>query len=242
MALSKINLVIIILILFISGCTEKDELTLPVGISLKIAISIDNSLNTEYLDFTNCQIGIQSVRFEGQREAGGDVFFESDFKQNFQTISFLQPIVISDFDIPQGVYNYMKWDISMKCLDTDGLIDPRDESHPCIGIVFSGEYETLDGSVIPFILAIDEPEKFTVIACDPDDNPTIVLSVNKRYEATVLFAPEKAFSSISRESFEEAEISVVNYNPKIVISSTENEDLYMILLYRIFQFAKVVIK
>jgi hypothetical protein len=68
------------------------------------------------------------------------------------------------------------------------------------------------------------------------------LSVNKEYEATVLFAPEKAFSSISRESFEEAEISGDSGNPKIIISSSKNKGLYMILSYRIFQSAEVVVK
>jgi hypothetical protein len=236
----KIKLVIITLILFIAGCTEKDELTLPVKVYFKIGISPDNSLNTEYLDFTKCQIGIQSIQFEGKREAGTDIFFETDPNMNLQTLSFTQqPLIISIFNIPQGIYNYMKWDISMKCIDTEGLID---DHYPCIGIVISGDYTSLDGSKIPFIFAIDEPELFSVRSYDPNDNSTIVLSVNKEYEATVLFAPEKAFSSISRESFEEAEISGDSGNPKIIISSSKNKGLYMILSYRIFQSAEVVVK
>ncbi len=42
MILNKIKLVIIILILFISGCTKKDELTLPVKIHLKIGSNLEN--------------------------------------------------------------------------------------------------------------------------------------------------------------------------------------------------------
>jgi hypothetical protein len=136
----------------------------------------------------------------------------------------------------------MKWDISMKCIETEGLIGDRDESYPCIGIVISGNYKSSDGSVIPFIFAIDEPEQFSVISSDPDGNSRIVLSVKKEYEATVYFAPERAFSAISRESFEEAEISGYGEHPNIIISSSSNQDMYEILLYRIFLSASVIVK
>jgi hypothetical protein len=239
----KIKLTIIILILSINGCSDKDDFTLPVKVYFKIGISPVKPLDSEYLSFTECQIGIQRILFEGKREAGTDIFFETDPKMNLQTLSFTQePMTISVFDIPQGVYNYMRWDISMKCIETEGLIDDRDESYPCIGIIISGNYKALDGSLIPFIFAIDEPEQFSVMSSDPDGNSSIVLSVSKEYEATVFFAPGRAFSAISRESFEEAEISGDSEHPKIIISSSKNKYLYEILLYRIFLSASVIVK
>jgi len=242
MKLYKLQLVGLALILFMTGCKDKDELTLPVRVHFKIGISQDALLKSEYLDFAECQIGIKSIRFEGKREAGTDIFFETDSKVNFQTLSFLQPIVISVFDIPQGIYNYMKWDINMKCIRTDGLIDDHFEYTPCIGIVISGSYESLDGTVIPLVFAIDQPEQFNIRANDPYGDSKIVLYVNKEYEATVLFAPDYAFHAISRESLEEAEISGDIGHRKIIISSSQNENLYEILLYRIFQSARVVVK
>jgi hypothetical protein len=242
-AFCKIRPVILILMLGLTGCSKKDELTLPVRVYFKIGISQSNSLSNEYLNFSECQIGIRRIRFEGKREAGGDVFFETDPAMNLQTLSFTeQPAIISIFDIPQGIYNIMKWDISLKCIDTEGLIDDRDESYPCIGIIITGNYKSLDGAVIPFIFAIDRPELFSVMSFDPSGNSSIVLSVDKEYEAVVYFAPEKAFSAISRESFEEAEISGDLMQPKIIISSSMNVDLYQILLYRIFLSASVVVK
>jgi len=242
MTFNKIKLVILALIIFTTGCIRKDDLTLPVKVHFKIGISSDNFLNIEYLAFTECQIGIQGIQFEGKREAGTDIFFETDSKMDLQTISFLQPVSISTFDVPQGIYTYMKWDIIMKCIDTEGLIGDRNEYDPCIGIIISGIYKSLEGSEIPFIFAIDEPELFSVRSYDPDNNSKIVLSVRKEYEATVLFDPGKAFSTITRESLENAEPSGDGENLVIIISSSKNQDLYEILLYRIFQSAKVVVK
>jgi hypothetical protein len=243
MTFQKIKAVAIILILIISGgCLKKDDLTLPVKVSFKIGIQTDHISDYQYLNISECQIGISSIQFEGKREAGGDIFFETDSKMNLQTLSFFQPILITVFDIPQGIYDYMKWDISMKCINTEGLIEDRDGSFPCIGIILSGEYKYLDGSEIPVVFAIDEPELFSVRAYDPNNYSRIVLSVNKEYEAIVFFAPGYAFLPISRESFETAEVSGDSMNRKIIISSTQNEDLYEILLYRIIQSAKVVFK
>jgi hypothetical protein len=222
---------------------KKDDFTLPVKVSLKIGISPDKSFYSSYLDFTGCRVGIQNIAFEGKRETGGNVHFVTDPEMNLQTLSFNEkPAVISTFDIPQGVYYNMQWDIAFKCIDTGGLIPDRDESYPCIGIITTGNYKSLSGAVIPFVFAIDKPEMFRVRSFDPTGDPVIVLSVDKEYEAVVYFAPEKAFSEISRQSLEEAQTTGDLFNPVIIISSSMNIELYQILLYHMFLSASIVVK
>lgn len=239
----KIRLAGLIALLLVTGCVRKDDLTLPVKVFFKFGILRDYKASKEYLEFTGCKIGVQQIGFEGSREAGGDIYFTSDPSLNLQTLSFNQePVTISEFDIPQGVYESMKWDITLKCVDAVGLTDGRDESYPCISIVFTGNYTSLNGSVIPLILDIDKPEIFRILASDPGGEPIIVLSVDKEYEAIVWFTPELAFSVISRQSLEVAEISGGSTNPRIIISSRINEELYEILLYRIIQSASVIVK
>lgn len=232
----KIKLAGLILLLFLTGCTKNDEFKRPVKVFLKIGVSTESSTgpqSNQYLDFTECQIGIQTIQFEGKRETGGDIYFETDSKIDLQTITFLKPVIISEFDIPQGIYYYMKWDIYMKCMV---------EFTQCTGIVIRGQYSSTTGSGIPFVLTIEQPEEFSIRASDPENKSTIVLSAKKDYEATVLLDPVNAFSTITRESFENAEISYENGNPEIVISRIMNEDLYMILLDRIFKSVKVIVK
>jgi hypothetical protein len=235
MTFYKIKLVCITLILFIAGCREKDDLTLPVGVYFKIGISPENINSDTYLSFNEGQIGIQRIRFEGKREAGEDIFFETDPKMNLQTLAFStgENPVISDFDIPQGIYNYMKWDINLKRIVTEGLFETDSLS---IGLIISGIYKYLNGSHSHVIIAIDDTVQFSV---GSDVNPGIVLSVNKDYnEAIILLAPDYAFPSISRESLEGADIS----GDSIMISRNENEDLYKNLLRPIVLSTRIVFK
>lgn len=234
MLCNKLKVVFIILIPLIGGCTRKDELTLPVRVYLKIGIITDSSSvkSPKYLEFNECQIGIESIRFEGKREAGGDVYFETDSKMNLNTITFLEPVLISEFDIPQGIYYYMKWDIKMRSIEA---------YNPNTGITIKGNYYSLAGPKIPFVLEIEQPEEFSIRAFDPEDRTTIVLTKFRFYEAKVLFNPVIAFQALSQESFENAQISSDAGNI-IIISKNENENLYAILLDRIFKSAKVVVK
>ena len=131
----------------------------------------------------------------------------------------------------------MKWDINLKRIVTDDYTDSLS-----IGLVFSGGYYLDEVPVIPIILAIDDTEQLSVKSYNQDGSSRIVLSGNKDYEANLLLDIGYAFSSISRESLEEADISNVNGEQIVVISSHENENLYENLLYRIAQSARVIIK
>ncbi len=234
MSFNKLKIVSLFLVLFITGCTKKDELTRPVKVYFKIGISTDSTvIAPEYFAFNECQIGIQSIQFEGKREAGGDIYFETDSKMNLPTITFREPAVISEFDVPQGIYYYMKWIITMKCME---------EYTPCTGIVIKGDYFPQTGLEMPFLLEIEQPEEFSVKAYDPENRSTIVLTKNKEYQATVLIDPVNAFNAISRYDMENAEISDTGGETCIIISRIKNGDLYTILLNRIFGSAKVVIK
>jgi hypothetical protein len=240
---NKSVLAIIPMILLFNGCTEKDDLTLPVKVDFRIGIS-ENSAKDEYLTFTGGKIGIRGIRFEGKREAGGDVFFETDPELNLPELQFnASPgtSIISDFDIPQGIFNYMKWEINLKEIETDGLNDDDTDSH-YTGLAVSGTYSNLSGVSIPFIIAIDNAELLSVNSYDQDGNSRIALSVNKDYEAILLLDLAYAFHSISRESLEDADVSDENGTPIIVISIEQNDDLYEDLLYRIDQSAKVIVK
>jgi len=243
----KIKLLLITLILFLAGC-QKDDLTLPVRVSLKIRYFSDNIWD---YDFTEGQISIKRIEFEGIREAGGNVFFETEPDINFPALEFgQQPEIISDFDIPQGVYNHMRWDIYLKKIVTDELINDNVTDSLNAGLVIKGYFETwmydwdyyeITTDSIPFIFAVDDTEQFGVRSYDTYINSRIVLSENKDYEAILWLNLSYAFRSIGIVSFMEAVISGDSEHPVVIISSSKNKDLYMIILDRIFRNAKVII-
>lgn len=249
MNIFRIKLVILTLVIILTGCTKKDEFTLPVTVNLKIDISPD-TYGDNYLNFTDGIIGIQKIQFEGKRETGGDIFFETDPEINFPSIlfdSFDQTAQITDFDIPQGIYYYMKWNFALKEVVINEIADDDDDDDddadsPKAGFAIYGSYSYLNGTAIPVIFAVDKTEMLGVNSYSSDGTSSIVLSINKDYEAVLLFDPALAFHSISRESLEEADVSDDNGSEIILISSDENDDLYQILLYRIFQSAKVFVK
>lgn len=242
MILSRIKLAGIVLILLVAGCIEKDELTLPVRVRLKIAIS--SKSETEDFYFPRGYIGVKSIRFEGKRESGEDVFFETNPKINLQKLEFsADPAIISDFDIPKGIYNYMKWDITLKRIGwTEEFIDAVITGSPDIGLLFSGLYEYLNEYYIPLRFAVDETVQLSLRSLNPDGNSRIVLSDNKVHEAILLLDPEYAFSPVDRKSIREAEISIDNSeHPIIIISSNKNKDLYKNLLQTISLYTRVVV-
>jgi len=245
----RIKLVCIILILFISGCTKKDELTLPVKIHLKIGsnlekeewVDIPGDPFFEYagFEFTSNRIAVQKILFEGIREAGGDIFFETDPEIDSLTLPFKNRYEsISDFDIPQGIYNTFKWDIRLKKLEINELIDNDDTASLNTGLIIKGNYyhvwwsmedpfEEDSAYVIPFILAIHDTEMFSFIKSN------IVLSESKDYVVNLLLDFAYAFDSISSKSFEEAEISGDGLNQRVIISKGKNKYWYDTILNRL---------
>lgn len=243
MTLHKIASAGMVLILLGTGCVKKDDLTLPVKVNLKFGIKQDNPEGNHYINITGCRIAVGRIGFEGTREAGGNVFFETEPSLYMQPLVLSEDLVtLSSFDLPQGVYEGMKWDISMNCLTETGIDDGRNSGYPCLGILLHGSYTYLDGSVVPFVLAIDRPELFRIMASSPEGYSTIVLSVGKVYDAIVYFSAYDTFRSISRNMLEEAEITGTPEQPVMIISTVKNMDLYTILLYRFILTTNMIVK
>ena len=236
MTLNKIKLAGITLILFIAvaGCREKDDLTLPVRVELEIGVSLHSLPG--YYTFQEGHIGIQSIQFEGKREIGEDIFVETDPEINFPVKEFKLPKLISFFDIPQGIYDYMNWNVNLKRVVIDDYTDSQSK-----GLILSGWYVRNEWDWTRIIIAVDDTEKLSIRACDPYDNFSIVLTADKEYKAVLYLYLDCVFSSISQQSLEEADISNVNGESTILISSETNENLYENILYRLTQSAKIIV-
>jgi hypothetical protein len=250
MSIHNLKWVFIIMILFIAGCIkEKDELTLPVRIKLQIAAL---PLQENYFLYAfEGKIGIKSIQFEGKREAGEDIFFETDPKMNLQTLQLSsKPTGILEFEIPQGIYNYMRWDLTLKSIMTEELNNVGDADSLRIGLVIPGSYWMEDWtdewgwdiSITPFIFGIDDTELFSFKSTGIDGRSGIVITDRKTYEITLLLDLQGTFGSVSWESFAEAELTDANGQQIILITSDKNKNLYENFLYRTSQSAKVFIK
>lgn len=258
----KIKLAVFFFVLFITGCTKKDELKLPVTIHFKIEFRQpvaqwqygQNQSISELFTVEACHIGIRGIRLEGKREAGGDVFFETDpriTQMNLILTDPMDPVSIISFDIPQGIYDYMKCDIFLSNIPSDELIRAYNIDYEKTGIIIKGKYEKVywtdddfDSGLnysIPFILAIENTEIFNISFSPLYDKGKIAIEHGKEYIALLFLDLYHVFKSISTQTIENAEVSGNGPDQVIIISGEKNKNLYENLLFRLAQSSTVII-
>jgi len=232
------------LTIIFTGC-QKDELTLPVSVDMNIRIE-PSSLS--YISFDGGQVLFKHLIFEGHRAEGGDIYFNTQPGKEMGPISFSdakEGAFIKNFDIPQGVYNQMEWELQLSSLPPSLFPDDEDyenddeDNHP--GLLLTGTYRQLNGTYIPISLVIDAIEKFTAHTSHGERIESQTLSAGKAYSAYLTFDPSYATAAISRQSLEDAEINDDFFSPFIEISSDENDQLYEHILYRLQNSVKIII-
>jgi hypothetical protein len=237
MTFQKIKLVVLMFILIITGCIKppKDETTLPGKIILKISIADHGGY---IFPWFRGYIGVKSVRFEGKRDAGEDVFFETNPDQNFPVLDISKGGYISNFDIPRGVYNDMKMDIELKKIVVDPILDYELDSLN-IGLLFIGHYEIYYGdpeSPLPIYYIVDDT---VTLSFRSEPNRKFVLS-DKESGVSLILDPFFAIGTIDQDIIENLEPSGNIVHQVILISSSKNKDMHEYILSQIYRSAKII--
>lgn len=234
--LSNINVVCLSLILSLStlfGC-DKDELTHPVKVNF--SINIDQATNTQsYLTLSKSVFCVGTISFIGLRQQGGDVHFDTKPGVTHGTIiiNVGQPEkYVTYFDLPQGVYNYMGWDLSLSEIDDDIFEDENIDSDD-FGMVIIGSYTKINGEVLPIYFAISPEEKFSCETTNSDNTTPVSIVKDKTYNMLVEMNPAEAIEGISRDYFEQAIVENEEDDVRhILVSSESNISLYQLFLFR----------
>ncbi|NSW94748.1 MAG: hypothetical protein HPY62_08595 [Bacteroidales bacterium] len=259
----RIKIAIVVLTLCLTGCTERDELKLPVTIQFMMQFQqpvmqwhYEPTITvTELFNVDECLIGIRGIQFEGKREAGEDVFFETDPEItliNIRLTDPMTPATITYFEIPQGIYNYIKCEIFLRDILSGGSVGSNDIDFLNAGFIIKGKFEkkyfTDDDFVpspedysIPFIMSIDDAEILNLSFSPEYNSGKIVIDRNKQYVAILYLDLNHVFKSISSESIENAEMTGEGSNRTVIISSEKNKNLYENLLFRLGQSSTVII-
>jgi len=247
----------IILILFIAGCRKEDDLNLPVKTHLTIQFKPYETIDfneSRFYNFAICMMGIEKIEFEGIREEGENIFFSTDLGINLPVTlaipNLFNQAIITDIDLPSGIYKYIRLDIYFKPIDEAPwkIIEGADTINP--GMVIKGRYHYIEEYredttlmlslyTIPVDIAIDQTETLTfrslgeAIIKQPECEISLLINLNK------------FFASIDHTSIEEAEISEIpgdGYDERIIISSNNNRDLYEILLHQLGLSTSLVVR
>ncbi len=240
----------LMILLLLSGCIPDDELSTPVTVNLNLVMGT-NLPGINHVEFYNTVIAVQQIKFYGIREEGSDIFFSSQPTVPFgiYAIKKNQPASKIDvFDIPQGVYNQMRWEIKTKEIDDDyyeDYFDDKLEEYIDVddfGIVIEGKYKRLNGSEILLFIAIDPTEILLMETFNTGGNNQLSLISGKTYNLILEINPYIAIQNIERILLENADADEEDDIEYIEISSDENEDLYERILFRLKNTVKAIIE
>lgn len=218
-----------------SGC-EKDELTYPVKVNFSININQATSSQT-YLTLSKSVVCVGNISFIGIRQQGGDVHFDTKpgVNQGSHIINVGQPAqYITYFDIPQGIYNYMGWDMSFSEIDED-IFDDENIDSDDFGMIIIGTYTKTSGAQIPIYFAINPSEIINCETTNPDNSTPISIVKDNTYNMLVEINPSEAIEGISREYFEQAIVEIGEDEDSvdhILVSAESNNSLYQLFLFR----------
>ena len=232
--------VVLIALLFFS-CT-KDDLTQPVKVRFSINSKQIDGLSS-YLSINKTVVGIGEVSFIGLRQQGSDVHF--DTKQGTHQGTFVisadqQAKYITYFDIPQGIYDYMNWDITLYEIDDDIYEDTLADIED-YGLLIHGLYTKIDGSKIPIYFVVPPLQKLSFETTNLDGSTPISITDGNIYNINIELNPAQALSSINRDFFEQAIVEDDEEMEYIIVSGEINPSFYQFFLFNLEKTLKATV-
>lgn len=192
----------------------------PTDVNFYAKTNNKSALNAQ-LNITDIVFELESFSFEGEREKGDDVYFDRQYEGN-EKINFsnLSEIEFMNFEIPQGDY---------KRVDLEFDLDSDEEQ----SIKIQGTYTYNNNQSIPFLYIFDDDDKFRIRAEDDAGNNTILLNTDVPTNAKVLVDADYIFSILSSSQLENASTQFINGVATIVVSDSENEAIYDLIVDRV---------
>jgi len=188
------------------GRKWKQPTTVKFNSDIEVSLGLGGKLT-----FTGGYITMKDFRFDGDRERGDDVRFDSDYSTGLNVPLDLSSIINElEFDIPQGVY---------KKIDIDFSVDDS------LGLVILGSYEYSGGGSVPFKFQFSDSQNFELTAED-NSGGDVVLDKNVTSRVKILLDPAYWFELIDLTDLDSATTVSILGIPTLLISDEENHDIY----------------
>ncbi len=232
-------------LLFMAGLTscEFEELTAPVRIDVEVSLAEDEA-PLSYLSFERIMLNIGQISFYGIRQEGNDVLFSTRPGDTFgmHLLTYGQNTSpVTYFDIPQGAYQLMRWDIETESIDDDVFPDDYIDSDDS-GFIIEGTYSQQDGAVVKLFIAIDEEELIRIESESASGEVPIPILSGNVYTVKMEINPQAIMKGIPRTLIEQAETEEEDDIEFIEISEDENEELYDLVLFQLSKTLKAVVR
>jgi hypothetical protein len=204
------------LAVFVVFSCKKSELKEPTEVFFSVDINKDTTLNGR-LNFTDGQIIIRQLAFDGIRIQGGDVYFEQEFEEGLiAPMSAMNALSQLKFEIPQGSYSSIRIDLEAEQTNFEK-------------IKVQGNFKNSSGDDFPIVLELESIEFYDKIAKNTDGGTNIDLIAGIPTKAIIELNPVYWFNTISSNQLENAHLTSISGVNTILINPQTNENLYDII-------------
>lgn len=230
------RLLCLVLSLLLFSCS-KDELTRPVQTSLVVEmVSPEAEQPDDLLKVTDARLLIKTFGFEGYREHGENYFFTREFKDSLK-VNFSTKAAghITSFEMPQGVYTKIGISLTVPAgKDAQSASEIQHRSSFTGGVEIWGTYQNTHDKEIPFLFVYTALDEFKFTAQSSiTGTQEVVVKDKANYQARLQFDPQQWMSLINARMLQSAKISQLDGVPTIIISRSQNEHIYNLLVNRI---------
>lgn len=239
-------LTMVVLMIAGFGSCESDDLSKPVRVHFEVSW-VDDNAPQSFLSFQKIVLIVEQISFYGIRQEGNDVLFNTRPGDTFglhQLTQAQNSSYLTYFDLPQGVYQLMRWELELGEMDEDeedlypdDFIDIDD-----FGLVIEGTYTREDGSSVLLFIALEEEELISVESVNPEGEVPVPIVIDNVYTVSLEVNPHAVMKGIPRSLLEEAEVEEEDDIEYIEISEDENEDLYNLVLFQLSKTLKAVVR
>ncbi len=208
----------------------KDPSTYPTDMLLKF--SLENSTKSpHHVVIDSGEIFLESFEFDGIRETGKDYYFKSHFDPPLKADLVKETIKPqTKFAVPQGVYTRIR--VKLEMYD--------DETSP--GLFFIGTANFPGRGEIPFEINIGSDFSFEGIGSDAGGSNILSLSTDRISTLEIVFRPGKWFQQVPGHLVDQAHKPEINGIPTLVINKEVNRDIYDIIMFRMQQTTRTVLR
>ena len=210
-----------ITILFSFSCKKDDKWKIPASVKFKMDINRSPCL-AGHLSFTGGNMKLSYFTFDGNRDQGGDVYFNKTYSNLIVPFDQNNTFTEWSFDIPQGAYSQIK--ISYNMSTNDGTPN----------MVLLGTYTNTTTSInYPVRFEFEIEEVYQIIAQTPTSSQQIVLDKNVATIAHVTMNPVYWFQLVTTTMMDTTRHTLIGADSTILINKINNTTIYEVIKDRI---------
>lgn len=249
---------LVFILTFLSACDE-ENLSLPTPVTLTFIAEPLQTLNNNLI-VDGVVINISRLEIEGSRDAGGNVFLERQLNLVEGNINLRSQINNKiDIDIPQGIYNNLKFRLNFQRDEeeseeiTDDLSEwllgdedkTNEERAEDLGDIIEEYLEDVNpallftatasrnGSTFKIVMPLNDPVIFDIPFMNNEGGRNISLIKDQKQELKVIFNPDYWFSITSFEALNNAQKGTIEGEEYVFLHKQVNSSLYGLIIGRI---------